>query len=255
MEDLLAIGGKKLSSRLFTGTGKYSDHSLMNGTIHASGSEVVTVALRRVDLEAQQDNILDDIPGHVTLMPNTSGARTAEEAVRIARLAKACGMGNWIKIEVISDQKYLLPDNDETTEATEVLANEGFVVLPYMSPDLMAAKRMENAGAAVVMPLGAPIGSNKGIRLKEMIQIMIDELDVPVVVDAGIGKPSEAAEAMEMGADAVLVNTAIATADDPPGMGRAFKLAVQSGRLGYLSGLGPVSSKANASSPLTGFLK
>ncbi|MGJ9382212.1 thiazole synthase [Salipaludibacillus neizhouensis] len=254
MKDSLVIGGVELSSRLFIGTGKYADHHQMKEAITTSESQVVTVALRRVDMDSEADNIVNDIPDHVTLMPNTSGARTADEAIRIARLAKASGMGNWIKIEVISDSKYLLPDNQETVKATEVLAKEGFIVLPYMSPDLMAAKQMEQAGASAIMPLGAPIGSNKGIRMKEMIQIMIDEIKVPIVVDAGIGKPSEAAEAMEMGADAVLVNTAIATADDPINMAHAFNLAVRSGRLGYLSGLGPISKKAHASSPLTGFL-
>lgn len=254
MTDLLRIGGKELSNRLFIGTGKYADHTQMKEAITASKSNVVTVALRRVDVESTDENIINDIPDHVTLMPNTSGARTAEEAVRIARLARAAGLGNWIKIEVISDQKYLLPDNEETVKATEVLAEEGFIVLPYMSPDLMAAIRMKNAGASAIMPLGSPIGSNKGIRMKEMIQIMIDELDVPIIVDAGIGKPSEACEAMEMGADAVLVNTAIATAEDPVDMAQAFDLAVRAGRLGYLSGLGPISSSARASSPLTGFL-
>ncbi|MDG5786052.1 thiazole synthase [Evansella sp. AB-P1] len=254
MKDELIIGGKVLQNRLFVGTGKYADHKEMKEAIQASSSEVVTVALRRVNVEANEEDILSDIPENITLMPNTSGARNAEEAIRIARLSKACGMGNWIKIEVISDHKYLLPDNDETTKATEVLSKEGFVVLPYMSPDLMAAKRMKDAGAAAIMPLGAPIGSNKGIRMKEMIQIMVDEMDLPIIVDAGIGKPSEAAEAMEMGADAVLVNTAIATAADPIQMAKAFDYAVKAGRIGYLSGLGPVSTKANASSPLTGFL-
>ncbi|SDY06376.1 thiazole synthase [Evansella caseinilytica] len=254
MSDVLTIGGKELTNRLFIGTGKFADHKQMGKAIESSKSQVVTVALRRVNMEANEEDILADIPGHVTLMPNTSGARTADEAVRIARLAKACGMGNWIKIEVISDHKYLLPDNEETTKATEILAKEGFVVLPYMSPDLMAAKRMYDAGAAAIMPLGAPIGSNKGIRMREMIQILIDEIDLPIVVDAGIGKPSEAAEAMEMGADAVLVNTAIATASDPVEMAKAFDLAVKAGRAGYLSGLGPVSAAAHASSPLTGFL-
>ncbi|MCD8510904.1 MAG: thiazole synthase [Bacillus sp. (in: Bacteria)] len=254
MKDVLTIGGKELTNRLFVGTGKFADHKQMGEAMRASNSEVVTVALRRVNMEAKEEDILHDIPKTMTLMPNTSGARNAEEAVRIARLAKAVGMGNWIKIEVISDNKYLLPDNEETTKATEILANEGFVVLPYMSPDLMAAKRMRDAGAAAIMPLGAPIGSNKGIRMKEMIQIMIDEMDLPIVVDAGIGKPSEAAEAMEMGADAVLVNTAIATARNPVEMAKAFDYAVKAGRMGYLAGLGPVSTTAKASSPLTGFL-
>lgn len=254
MMDALVIGGKELSSRLFVGTGKFANHKQMEEVLRQSNAEVVTVALRRVDLEAKEENILGNIPSTMTLMPNTSGARNADEAVRIARLSKAIGMGNWVKIEVISDHKYLLPDNEETVKAIEILANEGFIVLPYMNPDLMAAKRMRDAGAAAIMPLGAPIGSNKGIRMKEMIQILIDEMDVPIVVDAGIGKPSEAAEAMEMGADAVLVNTAIATANDPVQMAVAFDLAVKSGRMGYLSGLGPVSTIGKASSPLTGFL-
>lgn len=254
MQDSLVIAGKELNSRLFVGTGKFADHSKMKEALQQSRSEVVTVAVRRVDLSGSDQYILNDIPDYMTLMPNTSGARSAEEAIRIAHLAKAAGMGDWIKIEVISDSKYLLPDNEETIKATKALVEEGFVVLPYMSPDLMAAKRLEEAGAATVMPLGSPIGSNRGIRMKEMIQIMVDEINVPIVVDAGIGRPSEAAEAMEMGADAVLVNTAIATAKDPVEMARAFDLAIQAGRSAYISGLGASSTKANASSPLTGFL-
>ncbi|WP_181350326.1 thiazole synthase [Thalassobacillus sp. CUG 92003] len=254
MNDPLVIAGRQLESRLFTGTGKFADHQQMKEAIERSNSEVVTVALRRVDLSGSGKHILNDIPERVTLMPNTSGARTAEEAVRIARLSQASGMGNWVKIEVISDQKYLLPDNEETIKATRMLVDEGFVVLPYMSPDLMAAKRMEEAGAAAVMPLGSPIGSNRGIRMKEIIRILIDEIDVPIVVDAGIGKPSEAAEAMETGADAVLVNTAIATAANPVAMAEAFDKAVQAGRTAYMNGLGPTSLHAEASSPLTGFL-
>lgn len=254
MKDLLHIGGVELENRLFTGTGKFADHKQMKETLEKSNTQVVTVALRRVDLEAKEEDILNDIPKNVILLPNTSGARSAEEAIRIARLAKASGMGNWVKIEVISDQKYLLPDNEETIKATKVLAEEGFIVLPYMSPDLMAAKKLEAAGATAVMPLGSPIGSNRGIKMKEMIQILINEIKVPIVVDAGIGRPSEAAEAMEMGADAVLVNTAIATADNPVDMAIAFDLAVKAGRKAYLAGLGPTSITAKASSPLTGFL-
>ncbi|UOQ91622.1 thiazole synthase [Halobacillus shinanisalinarum] len=254
MKDPLVIAGKELESRLFTGTGKFADHSVMREAIEQSHSQVVTVAIRRVDLDGSGKHIVNDIPEQATLMPNTSGARTAEEAVRIARLGKASGMGNWVKIEVISDQKYLLPDNEETIKATKILVEEGFVVLDYMSPDLMAAKRMEEAGAAAIMPLGSPIGSNRGIRMKEMIRIMIDEIDVPIVIDAGIGKPSEATEAMEMGADAVLVNTAIATAEDPVAMAKAFDMAVRAGRMAYISGLGQSSLQAKASSPLTGFL-
>ncbi|MDT3425189.1 thiazole synthase [Paenibacillus forsythiae] len=254
MQDALHIGGKALSSRLFIGTGKYSRNTLIPEVIARSGSEVITVALRRVDPASREENVLSHIPPHMTLLPNTSGARTAEEAVRIARLARAAGMGNWVKIEVINDQRYLLPDNLETIRATEILAAEGFVVLPYMSPDLSAALRLRDAGAAAVMPLGAPIGSNRGLRTKELIGILIEEAGLPVIVDAGIGRPSEATEAMEMGAAAVLLNTAIATARDPLGMAEAFRGAVAAGRQAYLAGLGPVQQEAEASSPLTGFL-
>ncbi|WP_238654757.1 thiazole synthase [Paenibacillus piscarius] len=253
MQDPFIIGGVTLSSRLFIGTGKYSRNTLIPEVIARSGSEVITVALRRVDPQSE-DNIVLHIPSHMTLLPNTSGARTAEEAVRIARLARSAGLGNWVKIEVINDQKYLLPDNIETIRATEILAAEGFVVLPYMSPDLSAALRLKEAGAAAVMPLGAPIGSNRGLQTKELIRILISETDLPVIVDAGIGRPSEAAEAMEMGAAAVLLNTAIATAKDPLLMAEAFREAVSAGRKAYLAGLGPVEETASASSPLTGFL-
>ncbi|WP_316503302.1 MULTISPECIES: thiazole synthase [Paenibacillus] len=254
MQDLFHIGGKSLSSRLFIGTGKYSRNTLIPEVVEASGSEVITVALRRVDPASREENILTHIPPHMTLLPNTSGARTAEEAVRIARLARAAGMGNWVKIEVINDQKYLLPDNLETIKATEILAAEGFVVLPYMSPDLSAALRLRDVGAAAVMPLGAPIGSNRGLKTKELVGILIEEAGLPVIVDAGIGRPSEAAEAMEMGAAAVLLNTAIATARDPLLMAEAFRGAVAAGRQAYLAGLGAVQNTAEASSPLTGFL-
>lgn len=255
MNDVLKIGGKELSSRLFIGTGKFSANEAMAKSIAASGAEVVTVALRRADTAYPEENILNYIPKDCILMPNTSGARNAEEAIRIARMAKAMGCGDWIKIEVISDQRYLLPDNEETIKATEVLAREGFTVLPYMSPDLMSAKRMVDAGAAAVMPLGAPIGSNQGLQTKALVQILIDEIEVPVIVDAGIGKPSEAAEAMQMGAAAVLVNTAVATAEDPVMMAAAFRLGVESGRLAYRAGMGRVlQAGARASSPLTGFL-
>lgn len=254
MDDRLVIGGQELTSRLFIGTGKFSSNRIIPEVIKSSGSQVVTVALRRVDFDSQDENILEYVPKECILMPNTSGARNAEEAVRIARLAKAAGCGNWIKIEVISDNKYLLPDNFETIKATEILAKEGFIVLPYMSPDLMSAKRLRDAGAAAVMPLGAPIGTNKGLKTKELVQIIINELDVPIIVDAGLGLPSHAAEAMEMGAAAVLVNTALATAGDPVAMGEAFSLAVKAGRKAYLSGAGPKQDFAQASSPLTGFL-
>ncbi len=253
--DKLIIGGQELSSRLLIGTGKFPSKSMIPSVIDACKTEVVTMALRRVDIDSKEENILEYIPKHITLLPNTSGARTAEEAVRIARLARAMGAGNWIKIEVISDMKYLLPDNLETIKATEILAKEGFIVLPYMNPDLMDAKRLVEAGAATVMPLGSPIGTNRGIQTKEMTQIIIDEIDIPIIVDAGIGKPSDAAQAMEMGADAVLVNTAIATAQDPILMAKAFSMAVEAGRIGYLAKMGAMSKLAQASSPLTGFLR
>jgi thiazole synthase len=254
MNDKLIIGGKELSSRLFLGTGKFSNNNLISDSVNESGANVVTVALRRIDFKSDEENMLNFIPKKCVLMPNTSGARNSKEAVRIARLAKAAGCGNWIKIEVISDNKYLLPDNYETIKATEVLANEGFVVLPYMSPDLMDAKRLVDAGASAVMPLGAPIGTNKGLKTKELVKILISEIKIPVIVDAGIGRPSEAAEAMELGAAAVLVNTAIASSDNPVMMAKAFSYAVKAGRLSYLSGAGMRKEFAEASSPLTGFL-
>lgn len=254
MKDKLIIGGKEVSSRLFIGTGKFPSNRLIPEVIKASGAEIVTVALRRIDFDSPQENMLNFIPKECILMPNTSGARNADEAVRIARLAKAAGCGNWIKIEVVSDNRYLLPDNYETIKATEILAKEGFIVLPYMSPDLMSARRLRDAGAAAVMPLGAPIGTNKGFRTRELVKILIDEINLPVVVDAGLGKPSEAAEAMETGAAAVLVNTAVATAGDPVMMAEAFALAVKAGRAAYISGAGMVMEYAGASSPLTGFL-
>ena len=220
-----------------------------------AGAEIITLALRRA-ATGDVANILDYIPEGVTLLPNTSGARNADEAVRIARLARELGCGDFIKIEVIHDSKYLLPDNYETIKATEILAKEGFVVMPYMYPDLNAARDLADAGAAAVMPLGSPIGSNKGLCTKEFIRILIEEIDLPIIVDAGIGKPSQACEAMEMGAAAVMANTAIATAGDVPAMASAFKKAIEAGRTAYLSGLGRViDSGASASSPLTGFLR
>ncbi len=254
MKDKLVIGGRELKNRLFIGTGKFSNNRIIPDVIKKSGAEVITVALRRIDFGSAEENMLNYIPEDCILMPNTSGARNADEAVRIAKLARASGCGNWIKIEVISDNKYLLPDNFETVKATEILAKDGFVVLPYMSPDLMAAKRIKEAGAAAVMPLGAPIGTNKGLKTKELVKIIVDEISLPVIVDAGLGKPSEAAECMEIGVAAVLVNTAIATAGNPAVMAEAFKLAVKAGRKAYLSGCGTTNEFANASSPLTGFL-
>lgn len=253
--DKLIIGGKELTSRLFVGTGKYSSNKILPEIIKRSGTEVVTAALRRMDFDSQEENILNFIGSTITIMPNTSGARNAEEAIRLARIARAAGCGDWIKIEVVSDNKYLLPDNLETIKATEILAKEGFVVLPYMNPDLYDAKRMLEAGAAAIMPLGSPIGTNRGIRTMEMIKILIDEIKLPIVVDAGIGRPSDAVIAMEMGASAVLVNTALAVAGDPLLMAEAFKAAVEAGRKGYFAKLGIQKHYAEASSPLTGFLR
>ncbi len=255
MNDPFLIAGVEIKSRLFIGTGKFTSYHLIPKVIEESGTQVVTVALRRVDFDTPGENMLDYLPPGIVIMPNTSGARNAEEAVRIARIARRSGCGNWVKIEVIQDQKYLLPDNFETIKATKILTKEGFTVLPYMSPDLAAAKRLVDAGAAAVMPLGAPIGTNRGLRTKELIQILISEIRSPIIVDAGIGKPSEAAAAMEMGAAAVLVNTAVATAQDPVVMAKAFGLAVISGRIAYLAGPGASRQYAEASSPLTNFLR
>ena len=250
----LVLGGVSFNSRLLTGTGKFSSNSQIPAMLDASGSEMITVALRRIDFSSPVENILEFIPKNVTLLPNTSGARTADEAVRVARIAREAGCGDFIKIEVITDAKYLMPDNIETLKATEILAKEDFIVLPYVMPDLPLAKRLEGAGAAAVMPLGSPIGTNRGLETKPMIAQLIENCTLPIVVDAGIGRPSQAAEAMEMGADAVLVNTAIATASNPEVMGRAFGLAVQAGRMAYLAELADESHLAKASSPLTGFL-
>lgn len=255
MEDKLDIGGRQVDSRLFIGTGKFADYHLIPEVIKASKAQVVTVALRRVDFGTPEENMLKYLPPNIILMPNTSGARNAAEAIRIARIAREAGCGNWVKIEIITDQKYLLPDNFETVKAIEVLAKDGFVVLPYMSPDLMAARRMEGAGAAAIMPLGAPIGTNRGLKTRELIQILVSEINLPIIVDAGIGRPSEAAEAMELGVAAVLVNTAIATADNPVLMAAAFGQAVEAGRKAYLAGQGAPQRFAEASSPLTGFLR
>ncbi len=253
-KDVLTLGGKEFTSRLFTGTGKFASKGLIAPMLDASESEMITVALRRVDPGAPDENILNYIPKAVTLLPNTSGARTAEEAVRIARIAREAGCGNFIKIEVISDMKYLLPDNSETLKATEILAKDEFVVLPYMMPDITFTKQLHDAGAAAIMPLGSPIGSNRGLDMKHMIRIVIEQSKLPVVVDAGIGRPSHAAQAMEMGADAVLVNTAIATSEDPALAGQAFAMAVKAGRMAYLANMADPKQEAQASSPLTGFL-
>ena len=255
MEDVLLIAGKQIKSRFFLGTGKFSSYALMKKAIESSSAHIVTVALRRVDQGAGSENILDFIPRDCILMPNTSGARNADEAIRLARLARAAGCGDWVKLEIINDQKFLLPDNAETIRATEVLAKEGFIVMPYCNPDLMDARRLKDAGAASVMPLGSPIGTNQGLRTKELLSILIEEIDLPIVVDAGLGRPSQAAEAMEMGCDAVLVNTAVATADDPVLMARAFALAVEAGRSAWRAKLAQSGKYAKASSPLTGFLR
>lgn len=255
MEDKFEIGGISVRSRLFVGTGKFADYKIIPAAIEASGAQVVTVALRRVDFENPGENMLEFLPRDVILMPNTSGARNAAEAVKIARIAREAGCGNWVKIEIVNDQKYLLPDNFETIKAIEILAKEGFIVLPYMCPDLMAARRMVDAGAAAIMPLGSPIGTNRGLRTKELVRILIAEINLPVIVDAGIGRPSEAVEAMEMGCAAVLVNTAVATAENPILMAEAFGMAVEAGRKAYLAGPGATQEAAQATSPLTGFLR
>ena len=251
--DTFVLGGKEFHSRFILGSGKFSQQ-LIRDVMEYGGSEIATIALRRANADSPE-NILDYLPKNLTLLPNTSGARNADEAVRIARLSRALGCGDFVKVEVIPDTKYLLPDNAETIRATEILSKEGFHVLPYMYPDLIAARRLADAGAAAIMPLGAPIGSNKGLRTKDFIQILIDEIDLPIIVDAGIGAPSQACEAMEMGAAAIMANTAIATAGNIPEMAKAFGLAIEAGRRAYLSGLGRVLNKGGeASDPLTGFL-
>ncbi|MCI8500901.1 MAG: thiazole synthase [Oscillospiraceae bacterium] len=253
-DDTLRLGGHEFHSRFILGSGKYS-LKLIEAAVKDAGAEIITLAVRRANTK-EQENILDYIPDGVTLLPNTSGARNAEEAVRIARLARELGCGDFVKIEIMRDSKYLLPDNQETIRATEILAKEGFAVMPYMYPDLNTARDLVGAGAAAVMPLGSPIGSNKGLATREFIQILIDEIDLPVIVDAGIGKPSQACEAMEMGAAAVMANTALATAGNLPMMAAAFRQAVEAGRKGYLAGLGRVLTRgASASDPLTGFLR
>lgn len=252
--DKLIIGGHEFESRFILGSGKYS-MKLIEAAVKDAGAQIITLAVRRANTK-EQENILDYIPENVTLLPNTSGARNAEEAVRIARLARELGCGDFVKIEIMRDSKYLLPDNEETIKATEILAKEGFVVMPYMYPDLNVARDLVNAGAASIMPLASPIGSNKGLATKEFIQILIDEIDLPIIVDAGIGRPSQACDAMEMGAAAVMANTAVATAGNVPLMAEAFKKAIEAGRSAYLSGLGrTIERGASASSPLTGFLQ
>ena len=254
VDDKLKLGNYEFESRLLTGTGKFADKNLIAPMLEASNSNIITMALRRINFLNPKENILNFIPKNITLLPNTSGARNAEEAIKIARIAREAGCGDFIKIEIINDMKYLMPDNEETVKATKVLVKEGFVVLPYIVPDLITARKLEEAGAAAVMPLGAPIGSNKGLLTKPLIEILNDNKRLPVIVDAGIGAPSQAAEAMEMGVDAVLVNTAISTAKDPVMMGKAFAMAVKAGRMAYLAKLAKSSKYANASSPLTDFL-
>ena len=252
--DKWSLGGHEFTSRFILGSGKFS-LDLVKACVENAGTEIVTLAIRRAN-EGGLANILDYIPENVTLLPNTSGARTAEEAVRIAKLSRELGCGDFVKVEVIHDSRYLLPDNYETIKATEMLAKEGFTVMPYMYPDLNAARDLANAGAACIMPLGAPIGSNKGLCTKEFIQILINEIDLPVIVDAGLGRPSQACEAMEMGAAAIMANTALATAGDLPMMASAFKAAIEAGRKAYLAGIGRVLTRgASASDPLTGFLR
>lgn len=254
----MAIAGRTFRSRLILGTGKFSSPESMRDALDASGAEMVTVALRRADLSGKKDpyaNILEFIdPKRYLILPNTSGAMNAEEAVRLARLAAAAGLPKWIKLEIHPDPRYLLPDPVETFKAAEILVKEGFTVLPYINADPVLAKRLQEVGCATVMPLGSPIGSNRGVETRAQIRIIIEQAMVPVVVDAGLGAPSHAAEAMELGADAVLVNTAIAIASDPNRMAQAFAQAVEAGRAAYELGLAPSSDEANATSPLTGFL-
>ena len=255
-EDPLVIGERVFGSRLLTGTGKFSSHAVMRDALAASGSEIVTVALRRVDLtRSGKGDILDWIDRErFTLLPNTSGATTAEEAVRLSKLARAGGMGDFLKLEVTPDPRWLAPDPIETLRAAELLVADGFTVLPYCSADPVLCRRLEEVGCATVMPLGSWIGSNRGLRTRDAVEIIVEQAGVPVVVDAGLGVPSDAAESMELGADAVLVNTAIAVARDPVAMARAFALATEAGRLAHLAGRGGVRTEAEASSPLTGFL-
>ncbi len=255
MTDTLKIADKTFNSRLFTGTGKFSNSNLMRSAIIASESELVTVALKRVDLKNEADDILVHLKEkHINLLPNTSGVRTAKEAVFAAQLAREALETNWVKLEIHPDPKYLLPDPIETLKAAEALVKDGFVVMPYIHADPVLCKRLEEVGTQCVMPLGAPIGSNKGLKTMDFLEIIIEQSNVPVIVDAGIGAPSHAAYAMELGADAVLVNTAIAVSQNPVQMGIAFKQAVEAGRMAFNAKLAPIKQHAEASSPLTSFL-
>ncbi len=253
--DLLTIGDKTFSSRLFTGTGKFSSSDMMMASLNASQSELVTMALKRVDIAGQTDDILAPlVQAGFNLLPNTSGAKNAQDAIFAAQLTREALGTNWVKLEIHPDPKYLMPDPIETLKAAEALANDGFIVLPYMHADPVLAKCLEEAGCAAVMPLGSPIGSNKGLASRTFLEIIIEQANVPVVIDAGIGAPSDAALAMEMGADAVLVNTAMAVSHQPVAMAKAFSLAVEAGRSAFLAGLAPKAQHAIATSPLTGFL-
>lgn len=252
MDDELTIGGRAFGSRLILGTGKYDTFERMRDAVEAAACELVTVAIRRVDLDAPADDITAFLPDDVLLLPNTAGAETADEAVRMARLARAGGLPDWVKLEVIPDPRYLLPDPVETLRAAELLLADGFTVLPYMHADPVLAQRLEGLGCQAVMPLAAPIGSGRGLKLRDAIRIIVEQAGVPVVVDAGLGAPSHAAESMELGADAVLVNTAVATAVDPVAMARAFRLGVEAGRLGYLAGVMEERATASPSSPVGG---
>jgi thiazole synthase len=252
MEDTLTIAGRSFDSRLILGTGKYETFGLMRAAVEASGAGMVTVAVRRIDFDEPGEDITSFLPEDILLLPNTSGCETAEEAVRMAKLARAGGLPDWIKLEVIPDPRYLLPDGLETLKAAEALVADGFTVLPYMLPDPVLAKRLEETGCATVMPLAAPIGTGRGLKLRDSIRIMIEQAEVPVVVDAGLGAPSHAAEAMELGADAVLVNTAVARADDTVAMARAFRLAVEAGRAARLAGIMDEQETAVPSSPVGG---
>jgi thiazole synthase len=255
-EDRLVLADRSFASRLLVGTGKFSSSAAMVDAMENSGCEIVTAALRRIDINNPNDDILSHIDRNkYLLLPNTSGARDAEEAVRLARLARAAGCEPWVKLEVTPDPYSLLPDPIETLKAARILVKEGFTVLPYINADPILAKHLQEAGTAAVMPLGSPIGTNRGIRTRDQIAIIIEQASVPVIVDAGLGAPSHAAEAMEMGADAVLVNTALAVTPNPGLMAAAFRKGVEAGREAYLAGLGPQSDKAAASSPLTGFLR
>lgn len=255
MTDLLIIAGKEFSSRLFTGTGKFGNHHVMEEALLASGTELVTVALKRVNIHSEEDDILQHLHhSHINLLPNTSGVRNAEEAIFAAHLAREALQTNWLKLEIHPDPKYLMPDPIETLKAAEQLVKDGFIVLPYIHADPVLCKRLEEVGVAAVMPLGSPIGSNMGLKTLEFLQIIIEQSKVPVIVDAGIGAPSHAAAAMEIGADAVLVNTAIAVAGNPVHMAVAFKMAIEAGRIAWNAKLGTVKAYAESSSPLTEFL-